>query len=133
MSSSSESRQPDRGSPYSDAALAATCDRLALPHHFRAPAAALVRRARIASGARLLDLGCGTGAVTGPAQSAVGNAGRVYALDPSLEMLRLLRAKGVGELVVGRAPGLPFRDASFDVVLASFVLSHVTSYRDGLA
>jgi ubiquinone/menaquinone biosynthesis C-methylase UbiE len=35
--------------------------------------------------------------------------------------------------VVTRLPGLPFPDAAFDAIAASFVISHLASCADGLA
>jgi ubiquinone/menaquinone biosynthesis C-methylase UbiE len=74
----------------------------------------LVADGRLSGGGRLLDIGCGTGAMTRLLArrldiTAVG-------LDPSDEMLR--RAKEEGEprcsFVQGRAEELPFDSRSFD-------------------
>src|SRR5205814_1684396 len=54
------------------------------------------------------------------------------ACDPSLEMLRRARANGIPPVAVAGLPHLPFPNAAFDRVAASFVLSHIPSYRDGL-
>lgn len=127
------SQRSDAGaSPYSDPDLAAASDRLALPQLFAPPAAALVAMAELPPGGRVLDVGSGTGAVAVPAARAVGPTGRVIALDPSVQMLRLVVAKGFDHVTVGHVPGLPFRDSCFDAVLASFVLSHLANYRLGL-
>jgi ubiquinone/menaquinone biosynthesis C-methylase UbiE len=112
-------------SPYSDADFAASYDRLALPHHFAAPARDLVNVLEVPPGASVLDVGSGTGAVATAAREAVGPTGRVTAVEPSLALLSVLKPKRVCEAVAGAAPGLPFRAACFDRVLASFVLSHL--------
>lgn len=70
--------------------------------------------------ARVLDVGCGTGWITRLLR------GRVVALDSSLSMLRLARAR-VPEavLVHGAAPPLPFPERSFERVFASHFYSHL--------
>lgn len=70
-------------------------------------------------GARVLDLGTGTGALA----EALARAGaRTVALDVADD-----RADGVGRtaFVVGRGERLPFGDGVFDGVLSSNVLEHV--------
>jgi ubiquinone/menaquinone biosynthesis C-methylase UbiE len=73
------------------------------------------------SGDRILDLGCGTGATL----SMLGGFGRACGLDASPEALRFCRARGGLSLVRGLAGDLPFRDASFDAVVALDLLEHV--------
>ncbi|MBI4478322.1 MAG: methyltransferase domain-containing protein [Acidobacteria bacterium] len=122
-----------RSSPYHEAEVAAVYDRLALPIQFAAPAADLVTVVAPAADARVLDVGAGTGAVTVPAKAAVGKCGVVIAIDPSPEMLGHLRAKGRHHVAVARVPHLPFSDDTFDVILASFVVSHFPDYRSAIA
>ena len=69
----------------------------------------------------ILDVGSGTGVA---ALLAVGSSDPdavVVALDPSLEMLRVARSKGLRDVVRGAVPGLPFCDGKFDRVMANFV------------
>jgi ubiquinone/menaquinone biosynthesis C-methylase UbiE len=47
-------------------------------------------------------------------------------------MLKAARVHGLA-VVAGSAPGLPFPPATFDGVMANFVLSHLTSYQEALA
>lgn len=120
-------------SPYCYAETVATYDQLALPYQFSAPARDLVEMLRLPAGARVLDVGSGTGAAALPAAEAVGPKGLVVALDASVEMLRLLHRKMVCRVVAGEVPGLPFQDGSFHAVMGNFVLSHFKSYELGLA
>lgn len=119
-------------SPYAARALVDVYDRLALPLQFAAPARDLVAALGLTPGARVLDVGTGTGAAATPAAAAVGPSGLVIGMDGSLEMLRRLRGKQVGRPVGGRVPALPFRAAQFDAVAATFVLSHLHDYGRGL-
>ena len=73
--------------------------------------------AGVAAGARVLDVGCGTGAATVAAAERAGRDGRVVGLDPNPEMLTVARRKPGIEWVEGRAEALPFRDAEFDAVV----------------
>lgn len=74
---------------------------------------------------QLLDIGTGTGRM---AELFAGRADRIAALDKSLEMLRLARARLQGlpadklELVQGDFTDLPFAEAQFDTVLLHQVL-----------
>ena len=87
-----------------------------------APARArLLRRARIAGRRRVLDLACGTGAVTGELVRRCG--GTVVALDRNLRALSAADepfAKSVR--VCGDATGLPFAQDSFDLVFCQYAL-----------
>ncbi len=79
------------------------------------------------AGCLVLDLGAGIG-VAGRAALAAG-ARQVVAVDLSEGMLR--RAGG-GCPVVADAVTLPFRDGSFDLVVAAFCLNHLSSLAAGL-
>jgi SAM-dependent methyltransferase len=86
------------------------------------PAASLVRHARVASGARVLDVGCGTGVV---AITAARRGARATGLDLTPELLERARenARIAGleiEWHQGDAEELPFEDRAFDVVLSQF-------------
>jgi SAM-dependent methyltransferase len=92
-------------------------------------AAALVTAAPVPlAGRRVLDLGAGTG-VAGRAALAAG-ARQVAGVDLSEGMLR--RGQG-GSPVVADAVALPFRDHSFDLVVAAFCLNHLGRLEAGLA
>lgn len=114
-------------------------DRAAAPYE-RANGTRLAQPARdliamaapLPEGARVLDVGTGTG-VTAAAAAEAG-AATVVGLDPSLPMLETgAAARGSFLPVAGRAIDLPFRDRSFDLVSASFVMNHFTKYQTALA
>ncbi len=120
-------------SPYLDAQVASAYARLAVPSQFARPARDLVRLLGVAVGAKVLDVGSGTGAVALALADAVGGAGRVIAVDPSAAMLSAPLSQPPYHRLVARMPDLPFLDATFDAAAASFVISHLASYADGLA
>ena len=85
--------------------------------------------AGVAAGETVLDAGCGPGTMAIVARRRVGNSGAVYGIDAAPEMIELARAKAASAgLEVSFQPALleaiPFPDATFDVVITSFVLHH---------
>ncbi|MDX8410250.1 MAG: methyltransferase domain-containing protein [Mariprofundaceae bacterium] len=92
----------DRWSFYTEATIRETMKRLSLK-----------------PGERLLDVGCGTGALLWAVSAAFPDI-EAAGVDPSLEMLRLARRKLPHRmpLEAGWAESLPFRDNSFDVVVS---------------
>ena len=82
-------------------------------------------------GDRVLDLGCGTGLVTGYAAKAVGSTGQVVGCDPSLELLDAARSKSFSgnpiTWVECFAEDLMFDDACFDAVLCHQALQYVAN------
>jgi ubiquinone/menaquinone biosynthesis C-methylase UbiE len=89
----------------------------------------LVEQAKLAAGQRVLDLGCGTGALTLTAKRAHRGI-EVVGVDPDAKALALARRKAERErlaidLQEGFGDALPFPDASFDRVLSSFMFHHL--------
>ena len=97
------------------------------------PAADLVELLQIGPGARVLDLGTGTGALARAAEGRADAEGLVVGVDPSVEMLRLAATDGGGPLyAAGTAIDLPFRDGSFTHIGANFVIMHFPKYDTAL-
>lgn len=80
----------------------------------------LEERGALFPGARVLDLGCGTGAL---AAALLEKGCQVVGVDPVEEMLQIARKKVGKEAIFlrGYGEGLVFPDHSFDLVLASHV------------
>lgn len=81
-------------------------------------------------GERVLDVGCGTGALAVEAARAVGPSGRVAGIDPSASMIRASREKAARagasvDFRVSAIEQLPFEDASFDHAFATLMLHHL--------
>ncbi len=86
----------------------------------------LYRQAGLWGAERVLDVGCGTGAVT--AEIAQRTRGRVTGLDLDPSVIRFAAA-WISDVdwLVGDAQQLPFRDGSFDLVVCSYLLLWVES------
>ncbi len=98
----------------------------------------LVRDAGLRSGQRVLDVGCGRGAVMFAAAEAVGTTGSVLGIDlaPSMVALAAADAAAAGlsnvsvELIDAQEPQLD--EASFDAVLSSLVVYFLPAPLTGL-
>jgi SAM-dependent methyltransferase len=102
--------------------------------------ALLLDRLRLAGGESVLEIGCGTGAVTLPLAKAVGEHGRVVAVDISEPMLGAARQR-VSEsgmhnvtLVLGDAQVLALEQAAFDIATSRmgvmFFANPVAAFRN---
>ena len=97
------------------------------PQH-RAMVARYLSDLELPDGAEALEIGCGTGAIA-RVLAAWPGIGRVVGVDPSPALIETARrlADGVENLAFREGDGLSLElaDASFDVVVAHRVLSHV--------
>ena len=89
--------------------------------------------AGVSAGQRALDVGCGTGTLTGELVSRLG-ASSVSAADPSAPFIESMRDR-YPKVDVQQAPAelLPFPDDSFDVALAQLVVLFMSDPVAGLA
>lgn len=83
-----------------------------------------LRRARLKTGAQVLDVGIGTGLVAQEALKIIGPAGHLVGVDPSPGMMSQVRLPGV-QLLAGRAEALPCADTSCDFVSMGYALRHL--------
>ena len=107
--------------PLIDAAQA--YESLFVPALFQEWAPLVRAAARVAPGARVLDVACGTGVLAREVARVVRPAGRVVGLDSNAGMLAV--AAGLVpdiEWREGYAEALPFEDATFDAVVSQFGL-----------
>jgi SAM-dependent methyltransferase len=101
-------------------------DRCFVPAIFGQWAPHMADAGRVASGDRVLDVGCGTGVLARTAADRVAAESQVTGLDRNAGMLavaRRLRPKI--DWRQGDATALPFADASYDVVMSQFALMYV--------
>lgn len=87
--------------------------------------------------ARVLDLGCGAGHASFAA--AAGEAQKVVAYDPSVEMLAVVAAEGARrgfvnlETRAGAAEALPFESGTFDLIVTRYSAHHWANVPRALA
>jgi 2-polyprenyl-3-methyl-5-hydroxy-6-metoxy-1,4-benzoquinol methylase len=90
-----------------------------------------VDRLSLSPGARVLDVGCGTGASALPAASRVGSTGRVIAVDLADRLLEIAREKAAirqlpnVEFHFGDMERLGYPDQHFDAVICVFAIFFV--------
>jgi ubiquinone/menaquinone biosynthesis C-methylase UbiE len=101
----------------------------------------LIERSGIQAGMKILDLGCGSGAYTTFVARAVGEKGRVYALDIEQKMLKQLEKKLASpenqdiknvEIINKSAYEMPFNDNSLDLVYMVTVLQEISDRQRAL-
>jgi len=100
----------------------------------------IVEMAKIKSGDKVLDVGCGTGDLTLTAMNYAGVSGSAHGIDASPEGIDLARikAKRIGSetiFEVGLIEKIPYPDATFDVVISRLVIHHLPDdlKRQGIA
>jgi ubiquinone/menaquinone biosynthesis C-methylase UbiE len=96
-------------------------DEFFVPALFQQWGPAVAAAARVEPGDRVLDVACGTGALTLAVADRVGPGGSVLGLDANPAMLAVARRKPVPiEWLDGRAEALPLPDREFDAVVSQF-------------
>jgi SAM-dependent methyltransferase len=99
----------------------------------RSLAPQLADLAHVRAGQRVLDVGCGPGALTSELVGRLG-ADAVAAADPSEPFVQAARERHPGvEVTLARAEDLPFDDGGFDVALAQLVVHFMSDPVAGLA
>lgn len=89
-------------------------------------ARALMHVAGVSAGQRVLDVGCGPGALTAALAGLVGPE-RVTAVDPSEPFFRACAERHPqADVRLAGAEALPFADDSFDVTLAQLVVNFMS-------
>jgi SAM-dependent methyltransferase len=89
--------------------------------------------AGVRAGQRVLDVGCGPGALTAELVARVG-ADAVSAVDPSQPFVEAAQARYPGvDVRLAAAEGLPFPDDTFDAALAQLVVHFMSDPVVGIA
>lgn len=89
--------------------------------------------AGVSGGQRVLDVGCGPGALTAELVIRLGPAA-VSAVDPSEPFVAAARARNPGvDMLQASAEHLPFQDQAFDAALAQLVVHFMSDPVAGLA
>lgn len=95
-------------------------------------AAQMADLAEVRSGERVVDVGCGPGALTAELVSRL-EAGNVAAVEPSAPFIAAIRTRFPGvEIHQGSAESLPFPDHSFDAAIAQLVVHFMADPVAGL-
>src|SRR6187397_176053 len=95
-------------------------------------AAALIEFAGIEPDMKVLDVGCGPGALSAALAGRVG-VSNVYAVDPSEPFVEACRQRLLGvNAIVASAESLPFPDGEFDAALAQLVVNFMSDPEAGV-
>ena len=89
----------------------------------------LIQQANIHTGMRILDMGCGTGTLTLMLKRAHPDT-YIIGLDGDEQILDIARKKSENDAIQweqGLATSLPYPDSTFDRVVTSLVIHHLTT------
>ncbi len=89
-----------------------------------------IELADVRKGQKVLDAGCGTGALALALERVTGPTGEVFGIDASPEMIEVARGKAARadakvDFRVALIEDLPFPDSYFDRVLNTLVMHHL--------
>ena len=87
-----------------------------------------LRRAGLAPGMRILDIGVGTGLTAREAAALVGERGQVTGIDPSSGMLQRARVPVRVKLLLGSAESIPVPEDSADFLSMGYALRHIADF-----
>jgi SAM-dependent methyltransferase len=82
-------------------------------------------RLPLPAGGRVLDAGCGSGRTL----EELGPYGEVHGIELDPGAAEVARARGRGEVQIGRLEELPWEDASFDLITCLDVIEHTPDDR----
>jgi len=88
-----------------------------------------LERLALPSGARILDAGCGSGRT----MQLLSAYGLVSGIELSESAAEVARARGVGEVMIGRLEELPWPEERFDLITCLDVIEHTPDDRATLA
>ena len=84
-----------------------------------------LERLPLPSPACVLDAGCGSGRTL----EELGDYGEVHGIELDPEAAEVARARGVGDVQIGRLEELPWDDATFDLITCLDVIEHTPNDR----
>ena len=112
--------------------VAETYARLSAPN-LAVVAKDLVDLLEVAPGQHVLDVGTGTGVGARAAADATGQGGVAVGVDPSMGMLRVAAGgRGGPAYAAATSIDLPFHEATFDRLMANFVIAFFPDYKTAL-
>ena len=84
---------------------------------------------------RVLDVGCGTGALLRQMNARLPNVLELVGVDPAIEMIRIARerSEGIEQFIQANAEQLPFEDGHFDLVVSTSSFDHWVDQARGVA
>lgn len=92
-----------------------------------------LRRAGLAAGMRVVDVGTGTGLVAREAAAIVADGALVTGVDPSAGMIAHARVPPGVTLLTGAAEAIPLPDASADFLSMGYALRHISDLAPAFA
>lgn len=85
-------------------------------------------RIELGEGARIVDLGCGSGRLL----DTLAQLGSVSALDMNPDSVEIAKSRGHEDVQVGKVEALPWEDETFDLLTSLDVLEHTADDRVAL-